>query len=110
LDAAASGSWLVLPILSAESVAREALRRGDPAEAERVARALLDEDPCDETACELAIRAHLACGDRAAAVRQYRALRDVLRRHLDVEPSAELARLVFDGTARGGRAREAIAA
>jgi DNA-binding SARP family transcriptional activator len=90
---------------SAERLAREALLHGENAEALRLARELLDDDPCDETACELAIRAHLAAGDRAAAARQYRNLRDVLRRLIDVEPSRELAQLAF-GSAQRAEARE----
>ena len=35
-------------------------------------------DPCDEPAREIAIRAYLESGDRAAALRHFRQYRDVL--------------------------------
>ena len=86
-----------LRLQAADLLGRDALRRIDHAEALRIARELLDADPCDEAACELAIRAHLGFGDRTAAAREFRQYRDVLRRQMDAEPSAELAHLAFGG-------------
>ncbi len=51
-------------------------------------------DPCDETARTLAINAHLAIGDRGAALRQYRRYRETLAAELQVEPSPEIKLLV----------------
>jgi DNA-binding SARP family transcriptional activator len=80
-----------------ERLARDAIRDGRYGEALAVARDLIERDPCDETARELAIRAHVGAGDRAAAVRELRVYRDVLMRELDAEPSDDLAALVRDG-------------
>ena len=77
-----------------ERLAREALARSDYAGALAVARDLSERDPCDETARELAIRAHLGAGERVAAARELRDYREVLRRELDAEPSEDLASLV----------------
>jgi len=77
-----------------ERLAREALARADYAGALAVARDLSERDPCDETARELAIRAHLGAGDRVAAARELRDYREVLRRELDAEPSEDLASLI----------------
>jgi len=51
-------------------------------------------DPCDEPAREIAIRAYLESGDRAAALRHFRQYRDVLSAELQCEPSVALAKLV----------------
>jgi DNA-binding SARP family transcriptional activator len=51
-------------------------------------------DPCDEPAREIAIRAYLAAGDRAAALRHFRHYRDVLQAELQCEPSETIARLL----------------
>jgi DNA-binding SARP family transcriptional activator len=80
----------------AHRLAADALDRGDPDAALRFAEAAIDADPCDEPARELAVRAHLALGDRAAALRQYRQYREVLRVELGTEPSALLTALVMN--------------
>ena len=77
-----------------ERLAQDALGREAFADALRVARDLSERDPCDETARELAIRAHLGAGDRAAAARELRDYREVLLRELDAEPSEHLADLI----------------
>ncbi|HTU70755.1 MAG TPA: BTAD domain-containing putative transcriptional regulator [Candidatus Baltobacteraceae bacterium] len=81
----------------AHRLANDALDRGDPDAALEFASKVIGDDPCDETAREIAIRAHLAAGDRAAALRNYRQYRDILRTELQVEPSAALAALVAGG-------------
>jgi DNA-binding SARP family transcriptional activator len=61
-------------------------------------RVTLDFDACDESARELAIRAHLARGDRASAVREYRDYTKALADELGLAPSFELRTLIA-GTA-----------
>jgi DNA-binding SARP family transcriptional activator len=78
----------------AHRLAADALERGDPEVALAFASDVIAYDPCDEPAREVAIRAHLAVGDRAAALRTYRQYRDVLKSELQVEPSATLSALV----------------
>ena len=78
----------------AHRLADDALVSGDPDAALAYAADVIAHDPCDEPAREIAIRAHLANGDRAAALRSYRQYRDVLRVELQVEPSATLASLL----------------
>lgn len=78
----------------AHRLAEDALESGDPDAALAYAVDVIANDPCDEPAREIAIRAHLANGDRAAALRSFRQYRDVLRAELQVEPSASLAALL----------------
>jgi DNA-binding SARP family transcriptional activator len=56
-------------------------------------------DPLRETAQGALLRAHLAEGNRADAVRQYRAYERLLATELGVTPSAELASLLEQGGA-----------
>jgi DNA-binding SARP family transcriptional activator/tetratricopeptide (TPR) repeat protein len=78
----------------AERLAGEALRRGECDEALMLARQLVADDPCDEAAREIAVRAHLQLGRRGEALREFRQYRDVLQRELEAEPSAQLAGLL----------------
>lgn len=78
----------------AHRLAADALERGDPDTALEFAARVIGFDPCDEPAREIAIRAYLALGDRAGALRQYRQYRDLLRAELSAEPSASLTELV----------------
>ncbi|HTW84123.1 MAG TPA: BTAD domain-containing putative transcriptional regulator [Candidatus Sulfotelmatobacter sp.] len=78
----------------AQALAQHALRAGDVQEALRLCHDMIAYDPCDEPARELAIRAYLAGGDRAAALRHFRQYREVLMAELQCEPSQSLARLV----------------
>jgi DNA-binding SARP family transcriptional activator len=80
----------------AHRLATDALELGDPDVALAYATEIIAHDPCDEPAHEVMIRAHLAGGDRAAALRKFRQYREVLRTELQVEPSAALAALVMD--------------
>jgi len=75
-------------------LARCALEDADPVEALEIAEAMIARDSCDEAAQEIAIRARLLLGDRAAALRQFRSYRQSLRAELDCEPSSALAALV----------------
>jgi DNA-binding SARP family transcriptional activator len=70
------------------------LREGDAAQALQLAHQMIAYDPCDEPAREIAIRAYLDLGDRAAALRQYRQYRQTLRAELQCEPSPALGALV----------------
>ena len=57
-------------------------------------RVTLDYDPCDERARELAIRAHVARGDRAGAIREYRDYTKALLDELGLTPSFALGSLL----------------
>lgn len=78
----------------AQALANRALTAGRHGDALALAHEMIAYDPCDEPAREIAIRAHLAAGDRAAALRHYRQYRDVLQSELQCEPSESIARLV----------------
>jgi DNA-binding SARP family transcriptional activator len=78
----------------AARLAREALSHGEPRRALELAQEMISHDPCDEAARHIAITAHVAIGDRGAALRQYRQYRDILAQELQAEPSAELKHLV----------------
>jgi DNA-binding SARP family transcriptional activator len=75
-------------------LAESALRSGDAAVALEVAQRLVSMDPLDETAHELAIRVHLARGDRASALRTFRRYAGDLRAQHGMEPSPALRALV----------------
>jgi predicted ATPase/DNA-binding SARP family transcriptional activator len=67
---------------------------GRHAEAEPIAARLIEIDPLAEEGHRALIRALLAGGKRALAVRQYQRCRDILMRELSVEPSAETKALM----------------
>lgn len=75
-------------------LAGEALSEGHVDIALRYASVITNLDPCDETAAEVAIRAHLERGERNQALSQYRRLLRSLRDELDVEPSDAVRRLL----------------
>ncbi len=75
-------------------LAKDALSHGDPHRALELAHEMIGYDACDESARQIAITAHLAIGDRGAALRQYRQYRDILASELQVEPSMEIKHLV----------------
>jgi DNA-binding SARP family transcriptional activator len=78
----------------AQLLAGDALVNGRIGEALTLANETIAYDPCDEPAREIAIRAYLADGDRAAALRHFRQYRDTLMAELQCEPSHTLAALV----------------
>jgi DNA-binding SARP family transcriptional activator len=78
----------------AQALAKHALADGRPQDALAFCHEMIAYDPCDEPAREIAIRAYLAAGDRAAALRHFRQYRDVLHTELQCEPSRSLAELV----------------
>jgi len=71
-------------------LAEGALRRGDASDALQCAEAVLQADPCDEAACEFAMRAHLLHDDRGSAIREYRAYQRNVSAELDLKPSPYL--------------------
>jgi DNA-binding SARP family transcriptional activator len=73
----------------------DALERGDAYAALTRANEILIRDPFDEPARELAIRAHLAMDDRAAAMRIYRQYREILQAELQSEPSPHLTKILY---------------
>jgi DNA-binding SARP family transcriptional activator len=70
------------------------IARGDPALAARDATEAIGIDAFRETAHRLLIRAHIAAGDRGAAVHAFDACRRVLDAELGIEPSPETIALV----------------
>ncbi len=78
----------------AHRLANDALSHGNTRRALELAEEMIGYDPCDEAARQIAITAHLAGGDRAAAMRQYRQYRDTLLAELQCEPSEAIKRLV----------------
>ena len=78
----------------AQRLANHELDAGRPSDALSLCDEMIGYDPCDEPAREIAIRAYLAAGDRAAALRHFRQYRDVLQAELQCEPSEALAELV----------------
>ena len=70
-------------------LAAAALDLGRAAEARASARAVLDADPFDESACRLLMRAHESAGDRAHALEVFADLKALLVRELGTDPSPE---------------------
>lgn len=68
----------------------EAARRGDHKDTIRHTRRIIDLEPTDEAAVRLQMEAHLALGDRAAALRCYHRYAEVLERDLGVAPGAAI--------------------
>lgn len=64
----------------------EAARRDDHKAAIRHAQRIIDLEPTDEAAVRIQMEAHLALGDRAAALRSYHRYAEVLERDLAVAP------------------------
>ncbi len=59
-------------------LAQNALRRADAAKALELARAMLEDDPLDDAARTIAVRAHLVANDRPSAMREYRRYAELL--------------------------------
>jgi DNA-binding SARP family transcriptional activator len=77
-----------------QALAKHALAEHRTQDALALCHEMIAYDPCDEPAREIAIRAYLQSGDRAAALRHFRQYRDVLSAELQCEPSDALAKLV----------------
>jgi len=69
-------------------------RAGRHEEAEPIASRLIEIDPLSEEGHRALIKAYLAGGNRAMAVRQYQRCRDMLARELSVEPADETKALM----------------
>jgi DNA-binding SARP family transcriptional activator len=78
------------------------ISRGDPSLATRDAAEAIAVDPYRETAHRLLIRAHLAAGDRGAAVAAFEACRATLAMDLGVKPSPQTLALVSPLIGRSG--------
>jgi DNA-binding SARP family transcriptional activator len=63
-------------------------------EVNRILRKAAEVDPLDERPRRALVRSLAQQGLVRLAIREYRAYRDMVRRELDAEPSAELRRLV----------------
>jgi DNA-binding SARP family transcriptional activator/tetratricopeptide (TPR) repeat protein len=77
-----------------ERLAQAAEQRDDMHEAVRMTRRQVERDPFDEGAHRRLITRLDASGDRAAAMRSYRALTERLRRELGVAPSSQTRTLI----------------
>ncbi|HEV2606552.1 MAG TPA: BTAD domain-containing putative transcriptional regulator [Xanthomonadaceae bacterium] len=75
-------------------LARDALDEEHYQRALELVAELGREDPLDEVAAEIAIRAFLLAGDHAAAVLHYRRYASVLQREINSRPSEDLRALV----------------
>ncbi|MBI4525912.1 MAG: AAA family ATPase, partial [Deltaproteobacteria bacterium] len=64
----------------------DAAERGDHEATIRHAQRVIDLEPTDEAAVRIQMEAHLALGDRAAALRCYHRYAEVLQRELEVAP------------------------
>lgn len=69
-------------------------RRGDHRRALKAAALSLASDPYHEPALELAIRSHMALGDRASAALEYRRYRTLLNAQLQLAPSRTISDLL----------------
>ena len=67
-------------------LAEEAAEREDHPVAIKNAQRILDLEPTDETAVRLQLEAHLALGDRTAALRSYHRYAEVLEREFGTAP------------------------
>ncbi len=75
-------------------LAQDALEQGEARAAIEMARKALLADSATEAAYQILIRAHLARGDREAALRTWKVCRKYLRQHLGVEPAPETSGLL----------------
>jgi DNA-binding SARP family transcriptional activator len=89
------GAWLEglrrrmadVRLRSLEALAETWITQGDAGLAAREAAEAIEIDPYRENAHRLLIRAHLAAGDRGAAIRAFEACRRILEEELGVTPS-----------------------
>jgi DNA-binding SARP family transcriptional activator len=79
-----------LRLQALETLCERLTARGDHGQAVAAGLAAVAGEPLRESAQSLLIKAHLAGGNRAAAIRQFERYREALRLELDLEPSPEL--------------------
>ena len=72
----------------------QAAKRDDHRAAIRHAQRIIDLEPTDEAAVRIQMEAHLALGDRAAALRSYHRYAEVLERDLAAAPGEAIAAMV----------------
>jgi DNA-binding SARP family transcriptional activator len=77
-----------------DALVRDALAREEPHAALQVARAMCAAQPLDELPRLLVIRCHLAAHNRARALEEYRAYREIARKELGIEPSEQFDALL----------------
>ncbi|WP_026617397.1 ATP-binding protein [Ensifer aridi] len=82
----------------------EAAGRDDHNVAIRHAQRIIDLEPTDEAATRIQMEAHLALGDRAAALRAYHRYAEVLERDLAVAPG-EVIKAIYDQLRAGAQNR-----
>jgi DNA-binding SARP family transcriptional activator len=75
-------------------------RQGRDGEARELYLRVLSLEPCREAVSRRLMRLLLRRGDRAGAASEYRRLADVLRRELDLEPSAETVAVLEEARRR----------
>jgi DNA-binding SARP family transcriptional activator len=78
------------------------LLSGEPAQAVETASQAIAADPLRESSYRLLMRAHLACGDKAAAIRSYLSLQRLLVDELGVPPGAEIETLYLEAIGSSG--------
>ncbi|MFP5311024.1 MAG: BTAD domain-containing putative transcriptional regulator, partial [Actinomycetes bacterium] len=83
-----------LRLSALELMARQYLGAGEPCRAVIAAISAVSIEPLRESAHLLLVQAHLAAGNRAAAVRAYRMFASRLQAELGVMPSGQLTALV----------------
>ncbi|GAA0712596.1 transcriptional regulator [Dactylosporangium roseum] len=88
------GRWRMLRLHVLELLAARLATAGRYSEAVDVALAAIQDEPLRESAHRSLIAAHLAAGNRAAAVRAYYDLTTLLDRELGIAPSPEIGRLL----------------
>jgi len=74
-------------------LAERAVRRGDHAATLRYSRRVIDLEPSDEAAVRVQIEAHVALGDRTAALRVYHRCAAALESDFAVAPGEKIARI-----------------
>lgn len=83
------GQLLALHSRAAECLAMVSLSNGEPNIAVALAEELLARDPFREAGYQILMRAHLAAGSRAEALRAYERCRRLLAEELGADPSSE---------------------
>lgn len=79
---------------AAATLAAEAFARNATAELLDLSRLILNNNPCDEQAREIAIKAHLAAGNPADAICEFRQYEAHLARDLQATPSPHIRKLL----------------
>lgn len=87
-------------LTSMVALAQAALKRGDAAEAVRMAQSVIDVDPLNEDATFRVMEAHARRQDLDQAARAYRRLSDALRAEMGTRPSPRL-RALYDRVLSG---------